>query len=333
MINLKKTILHIIDTNNSITINSAQIMDLLDNGLSEYISKHIEKALRDNSASEGMLSSSSPFLKNWQAYKNGDIDFIKFSLLTCDIFAQELLKADKKQSTDFLMCEFSQNEKSYVGFLLLPNNTCYTHQVLQEDGTVCNRLLKFYAVLPSIAQKIEGFAFMNLTDNRVRYNDVRLFIDGCDKYIIPDIILNCEKEISSKEALKVVKSVVGEIAEKGGQNSSTAIAKAKVFLSENAEVSEHIDTEELSYAVFPDNEELMEAFKQEIMEKGVPKVLSVRQDYALREGKKHKIKTDTGIEITVPSEFFNNRDYIEFKNNIDGTISIAIKNIRKITNK
>lgn len=333
MINLKNAILHIIDTNNSITISSSQVMDLSDNGLLEYISKHVEKALRDNSASEGMLSSSSLFLNNWQAYQNKEIDFVKFSSLICDDFSKDLLKADKKQPIDFLMCEFSQNEKNYVGFLLLPNNTCYTHRVLQEDGIVFNRILKFYAVLPSIAQKIEGFAFMNITDNRVRYNDMRRFIDGCDKYIIPDVILNCEKEISSKEALKVVKSVIDEIAEKGGKNSSTAIAKAKVFLSENADVSEQIDTEDLSYAVFPDNEELMEAFKQEIQVKGVPKVINVKQEYALREGKKHKIKTDTGIEITVPAEFFNNRDYIEFKNNIDGTISIAIKNIWKIINK
>ena len=32
----------------------------------------------------------------------------------------------------------------------------------------------------------------------------------------------------------------------------------------------------------------------------------------MRANKSHKIRTDTGIEIIVPSDFFNNSEYIEF---------------------
>lgn len=45
------------------------------------------------------------------------------------------------------------------------------------------------------------------------------------------------------------------------------------------------------------------------------------------------IKTDTGIEITFPTDYFENHDYIEVVNNPNGTLSIEIKNIGKITNK
>lgn len=333
MIDITKAIVHILDTNNAITINSEQLMDASDIALLEYISKHVEKALRDNSASEGELGVNSLFMQKWQTYKNGEIDFVKFSSAICDAYAEEFFKADKKQTTDFLMLEFSQNEESYIGFLLLPNNTCYTHQVVQDAGVLSNNLLKFYAVLPSVTQKIAGFAFINTNDNIVLYSDVKRFIDGQDKFIIAGTLLDCTKSISSKDALKVVKAAISEVSEKGGKNSSAVIAKAKVYLADNAEVSTKVDTEEMSYAIFSGNEELMQEFQQEIKDKGVPTVINVRQDYALREGKKHKIKTDTGIEITVPAEYFNNRDYIEFKNSIDGTISIAIKNIGKIINK
>ncbi|WP_405352536.1 hypothetical protein [Ruminococcus sp.] len=49
--------------------------------------------------------------------------------------------------------------------------------------------------------------------------------------------------------------------------------------------------------------------------------------------KSQKIKTDTGIEITVPVEYFEDDRYIEFINNNDGTISIALKNIGKLINR
>ena len=55
--------------------------------------------------------------------------------------------------------------------------------------------------------------------------------------------------------------------------------------------------------------------------------------YAQKAGRSHKIKTDTGIEITFPSEYIENTDFIQFINNPDGTLSIELKNIGKIVNK
>ena len=65
----------------------------------------------------------------------------------------------------------------------------------------------------------------------------------------------------------------------------------------------------------------------------LPKTAPLERDYAVRVNKTHKIKTDTGIEITVPSDFFNNPDYIEFISNDDGTISINIKHVGQIINR
>ena len=50
-------------------------------------------------------------------------------------------------------------------------------------------------------------------------------------------------------------------------------------------------------------------------------------------GEHHKIKTDTGIEISFPVEYLKNREFIEIKTNDDGTLRIELKNINKIVNK
>jgi hypothetical protein len=47
----------------------------------------------------------------------------------------------------------------------------------------------------------------------------------------------------------------------------------------------------------------------------------------------HKIKTDTGIEITFPSEYAADSNYIEFTADDQGNVSIIIKNVGKIENK
>ena len=43
--------------------------------------------------------------------------------------------------------------------------------------------------------------------------------------------------------------------------------------------------------------------------------------------------TDTGIEITIPLDYYNNKDYIEVLNMPDGRLAIQIKNIGNIENK
>ena len=43
--------------------------------------------------------------------------------------------------------------------------------------------------------------------------------------------------------------------------------------------------------------------------------------------------TDTGIELKIPMEEYNNKDRIEFITNADGTISVLIKNVGSIESK
>ena len=54
---------------------------------------------------------------------------------------------------------------------------------------------------------------------------------------------------------------------------------------------------------------------------------------AQRVAKNHKIRTDTGIEITFPSEFAHNSDFIEFVSTPNGLIQIELKNIGSIENR
>ena len=89
----------------------------------------------------------------------------------------------------------------------------------------------------------------------------------------------------------------------------------------------------MGHAVFADNQAMQQEFIQEVEAAKLPDDVPVQREFAQRTGRKHKIKTDTGIEITFPSEYFDNTDYIQFINNDDGTISIELKNIAKIENK
>ena len=61
--------------------------------------------------------------------------------------------------------------------------------------------------------------------------------------------------------------------------------------------------------------------------------MPLEREAVRRVAKSHKIRTDTGIELTFPAEYSRNPEYMTFTSEADGTISIQIKNIGSIENK
>ena len=82
-----------------------------------------------------------------------------------------------------------------------------------------------------------------------------------------------------------------------------------------------------------DDEPIRERFVECAVEENIPERVRVEKKAAERVTRNHKIRTDTGIEITFPSEYANNPDFIEFASTPNGLISIELKNIGHIENR
>ena len=89
---------------------------------------------------------------------------------------------------------------------------------------------------------------------------------------------------------------------------------------------------ELAAEVFED-EPLQERFVETAADENIPERVRVDKKAAERITRNHKIRTDTGIEITFPSEYAHNPEFIEFASMPNGLISIELKNITQIENK
>jgi hypothetical protein len=220
-----------------------------------------------------------------------------------------------------------------IGVLLLDNKTAYTHQILDDDGAVYNKLIKHYAILPGASQKIEAYALIHCGDFSIRFVDKKRQMDGEDIYILPERLLQCTSVISAKDAVKLVSKIAAKVAEDHGGNTVEVLSKAKNYLVENAETAEAFSPQDLGAEVFAGSQAMRNEFAAQLEEAKLPADVPIAKAFAERAGRSHKIKTDTGIEIIFPSEYIENTDYIQFINNPDGTISIELKNIGKIINK
>ena len=139
--------------------------------------------------------------------------------------------------------------------------------------------------------------------------------------------------LESEEVLKTLTKITEQVAEEHEENPALMVSRVKNYLRQTTESSPSVTTEDLSSHVFSESEELKTAFEKRAEEEEIPEEVVLPKTAAVRKLKNQRIRTDTGIELTFPTEYFSSPDFIEFTNHPDGTISIELKHIGKITNR
>lgn len=330
LIEVKRAVLHILDLNSGVPVLSDEEMD---REIFPFLQKHLEKAWKDASAHDSAIGEVNPVRVQLTDYLQNGEQFVAVSQMLGQKLHQDLMLCGEERAVDLVACEFLAAGVRQFGLLVYPNQLGYTHKIAHSGNQVRNEIIQHYAILPNPTQKVTMFAFVDLENWAVKFADKKRVLDGEEVYLLPDRLLNCTMPVSTRETIKQVHSIVNKVAEEFGQNTAQAVSKAKSYLLEVSETDEALHPAALGAAVFADHPGMQASYREQLALSSLPKIAPIERDYTVKANRVHKIKTDTGIEITVPSDFFNNPDYIEFTSNEDGTISIAIKHVGKIINR
>ena len=333
MIIINKSIMHTMDFNSGINVLSEQELNIKNDSVNTFLTKHIEKIVKDPNSQTGNFYPASELKKRIEAYRSGSYSFIDFSIFVAKAMYSAISQSDILDPADLLICDAMIDEQRLMIILKCNNKLGFTHHVVMDNGKMRNDIINHYAILPNISQKIDEYALIEMDTLNIKFSDKKRCIDGRESYVIPEIILQCSSTISAKGAIDLVKSIAKKVSESHGQISASAVSKAKNYIVENAEISDFLNTVELGREVFSSSQVMQDEYIKEVKEVGLPEKIKVDKDYAVKKSKNHKIKTDTGIEIIFPVDYFQNKDFIEIVNNPDGTLSIELKNIGKLIDK
>ncbi len=328
---LNAAVLHVFDFAADKTVLSQQSLNLEDTIIESYVNKQITKVMNDIRSKEGFFQEGSHFLTLLETYKNKDMNFVDFSLNVSNLL-EGYLKNTETQAYDVLFMDFSYEDVPYISFVLLENQMAYTHLTKQENGIVSNTIIQQHSLLPSATKKIQTFVNVNMINMNITFVDKTNW-GTKDIEVIQEMILDCTCEKSKEEVLKEVNEVVKEVALKTDTNPTLLLSKYKNYMKESIEDETPITTEDLAANVFNETEHMQDTFISTSLEHEIPKEVEVPKQYASSKLKNQKIKTDTGIELSFPTEYSENSRFIEFRKKDDGTIVIEIKNVAKITNK
>lgn len=324
--------LHIFDFTASLAVYSEHELKIGDQPIQDYLASHVSKAFKDPACRTGALNPGGMVAKWIQAYKGGSLSFVELSKHMGERTFDYMKQATEGCIIDTIVCE-AVTDRSYLCLLQCQAHDAYTHQLFSEDdGSLATELVPHKAVLPTATQKLRAYLAIDMGDYSIKLFEPKGQYDGEVTYILADRVLQIGTQQSTRDTIRKVQKIVDKVAEAHESDGVEALAKTKSFIAKNAEVSDTLDPIRIVEEVFT-NSIQVEAAKKELEEEHMLAPLPVNRDFATKVGQMHKIKTDTGIEISFPVEYMKKRDFIEIVTNDDGSLRIEVKNINKIINK
>lgn len=360
MLRISHSILHAFDFQSGSSYLSQHELDLEERQVRSYVARRMRNISSSPESKHGEFSEQSAFADAVRQYAVGQLGFVEISQQVGEYLWEELRRCDDLEECDLLMADFTDTREMkvdskevqedpdaaaaaafdgssadrYLAAVLLPRKQAFVHDLGSDAGGAPeNEILRQDSTLPNPTQKVDSYVLVNLGTMEIDFLDKPRMVGTEERLVIPDGLLQCTAQASSREVVESVERIVEDVAEQYGVNPVEAVAQAKAYVASNADRDESFSPEDVGQTVFEDRPDLQERYQEATREESLPEEVPIRRGVANRMARNHKIKTDTGIEITFPSEYAADSNYIEFTADDQGNVSIIIKNVGKIENK
>lgn len=323
-IEYKQAIIHVLDEKSSQPIISNGTLEIYEDNES-FLTKHMLNLFDNINVSPAQFNDDSDLLDLIVNFHDGS--FLDFSKIVAQKFYDYMRKLSSFHGGDLLFTHFIKDDLSYLGIFLLNYKDEFTHKInINSAGTGTTEIIKCHGILPS-KQRVTEAVLINLETRQLNILDKSKEPYLCD-------LLDLDKEMSIKEKIDVIDEATREIILENFDNPTETLANFKTHIATNIIEHNEIPVQKIIDDTFFDLDEIKEACQSRISEYGLKDDKIVIEN--AKEAKKyvsHQIKTDTGIELKLPTELANNVNVIEFLPNEDGTTNIILKNISEFFSK
>lgn len=328
---IKHVILHVLDKNSGNLIASQDELDLNQPSLHEYIEKLIEK-FKNSDYKTGQLTDNDD-ISSKISDSNNQSFATKSTVLAEELF-DIIAPSETIPAGDLLVIEFSEGVDDFFSILKLNFTPRYTHAVEYQDEKLVNNLVLNQAVLPAATQKVDEGIIINLMSGIYMLIEKKYLIDGHRTNYFSENFLKIHPENSTKDNIQVIKQAVKSVASKFDMPEHEVLAETQNTIFDTVQDDGEIKTSVIAESVFKGNVSAQQAYQQIMDTKqlesdiNVPNTERIEKKYRLQ-----RFKLDSGIEISIPMDIYQDKSKVEFINKPDGTMSLIIKDIELIINK
>ena len=151
MVNITKAIIHILNPEQGITIQSRNELDITSGTTYQYVNSLIEKAFNISQLKFGNFASNSTVLSLIRQYKNNESEFGEISRTISERMYESLSATEKSKDripSDVIVAEFIKDEVKYIAILKCENKVEYLHRVINTGNEVTVEIADINSIFP-----------------------------------------------------------------------------------------------------------------------------------------------------------------------------------------
>ena len=333
-IRISQAIVHIMDPGLGMPVLSDAVLDLGPD-LADFLKAHIYRIdTSDDVKNCSFLEESQifPLVEEWDSEK-----FVEISQKIAGQLYTIMSQNIDIPGADLLTVEYTVEKHRYLALLKMNYKTSYTHLTNSDPWGNNNDIIQQKAILPGETQKLSEAALIDLdAPEYVRLVEKKYEVNGVKTNYFSKLFLKCSGALSSKSKLSIVSKAVADVQKKYFNESEQFEVQMETKSILNREFTEQggFQIPEVVDKIFKDHPDMKEEVQEKLEKYHLNEAAVEPQNPATtRKYMTQRLLTDTGIELKIPMEEYNNKDRIEFITNSDGTISLLIKNIGSIESR
>ncbi len=333
---IEKAIIHVLDKNTDEPLLTDYEQEVNEE-IHEFLEKHIVKSLHDEDNKTGK------FEKGTGIVKESCLDI--FNDPTCFVdkskdIASKLFKVMKRNnnisSSDLVICQYSHDDKKYIGILKLDYKTSFIHNVEYHDDKFKISIIPQSIGLPGMGQKLQKCVFVKNFNEEDEYDLIVLDKQGFQKDEDGDVaqffvreFLNCRVLSDNRDHTKLFKNVTEKWTRKNLKDDIEKAQEVREEIIESLKNGVEIDVDKFTQDIFGNDMDMQDNLKGFIKNEGLEtENFEVDKKWVEKKMKKRIMKTDTGIEVKGDYEDMQDPMKFQVHRNGDGTVNLIIRNVR-----
>lgn len=333
-IRIRYTIIHILDSMIGTPVLSNS---LLDHGseLGDFLRGHIYRIMTSDEIKRCSFIEEESELFRILSAMDPD-SFVEASKEIAGLLYEIMNQNIDIPPADLALVVFEVNSRPGLALLKLNYKSSYTHLTQYTESGNSNEIIKQNAILPGDNQKLSEAALIDLEDYSIQLLEKKYEVNGVKSNYFSTLFLKCRGSMSPKAKLAVVTKAVEAVQKDFYDDSEQweVHMEAKSVINQELEENGVLDIPTVVNKIFKEKPELKEAFQEKIEKYHLTEpVVELQNPSTTRKFEKQCLTTDSGIEIKIPMEEYQNKESVEFITNPDGSISVLIKNIGSITSR
>lgn len=327
---IEEGIIHILDVNCDYPILNENYLNLSNEEINLFLTKHMEKILKDDELDLGQFCKEPEFILGVYRFLREEFSLIEVSKDISEKFFNILVEHGGGISCDLLFLKLKTEFGNALCMIKLDYMKNYIHKIDYVDDKMKIDIIPQYITLPSVSQRVNK-ACIFLRDLDDNFN--LFFLDKSstsvtkERTYFKDEFLNCERIYSNFSKTKDLIYFTEKWTRKNIKDDADKAFGIRELFKEKISNGDILNINSLAIDIFKDDKSSLESFIDFTEDNGIDGEIKIDKNYVLKKYERIRLKIDKDIDLYINKDSFYDINRFEVKRNGDGSLNMIIKYI------